>query len=138
MGFFGFLIFSFLVVIALFAFPFFRKPPEDIGKANSKLDTAGFITNILLGLLYLPLSIVGYLFGMVSEAYMEGSTAVQNFLCDSITILGVLTPVVAFGGILCSALLRRQRRSKLSFLTQFSGLIHLAVCICLIIILDHT
>ena len=79
MGFFGFLIFSFLVVIALFAFPFFRKPPEDIGKANSKLDTAGFITNILLGLLYLPLSIVGYLFGMVSEAYMEGEKYVFGF-----------------------------------------------------------
>ena len=136
MGFFGFLIFLFLIVVALFALPFFKKQPEGIGNVSSKLDTAGFITNILLGLLYLPLSIVGYLFGMVSEGFMEGSTPMQDLLCDSITILGVLTPVVAFGGILCSALLRRQKRSGLSFLTQFAGLIHLGVCICLILLFN--
>ncbi len=137
MDFFGFLILLLLIVVALFALPFFKKRPEGIGNANGKLDAAGFITNILLGLLYLPLSIISYFFGMVSESFMEGTTPMQDFLCDSITILGVLTPVVAFGGILCSALLRKQKRSSLSFLTQFAGLIHLGFCICLIVILDH-
>ena len=90
-----------------------------------KLDIAGSITNIILCVLYIPLSVFGCMFGpVVSEGCMFDTTAAQETLCRIISVLGAVTPVVAVGSIVASILLRRRGRSVLSFVIQFFPLLY--------------
>lgn len=105
------------------------------GKQRPGLDLAGKIINILLLILYFPLSVLGSFSGMVSEDYIYGSTPMQDFLCDLITIVGFCTPLVFIGGLFLSIKLRRGGRSLESFLWQFAGIGWLLIDLGLIAIL---
>ena len=115
------------LICALFALPFLRKTGGNekafSPKPQSRLDAWGIITNVILGVLYIPISVIGCFMGMVGEGYMYDPTALQSFLCDTIMLVGIFTPLVSFCGIVTSVLHRRRGRSGLSFFIQFSGII---------------
>ena len=133
------LVFGFLVIGAIFAVPVIKAFSNDEIHPNSKkpvLDVIGVITNILLSIIYIPLSLVGSLMGMLSEGYMYNTTLLQTVICDVITILCLFTPLVCLGGIVSSALLRIRGRSIPSFWVQFSGIFYIASILLLGLFLD--
>lgn len=131
----------FSVITAAFAIPViitFAKDEILPHSKKPKLDVIGIITNIILGILYIPLSLAGSLIGMVSEGYMYDPTWLQSLLCDTIMILGIFTPLVCIAGIVTSVLFRIRSRSVASFWVQFSGVLYIAFTLLLILILELT
>ena len=124
-----------LGIIAFFVIPVVRakrKTPD----IRPRLDIACIYTNIILAVLYLPLSLVCSLLGMVSEGYMD-ATPIQSFLCDAIMNLGFYTFLVCIGAIASSVLLRLRGQSLQGFWYQFFGLFHFLFLILLMILLDY-
>lgn len=122
------MILVFVAIFGWFCVPLIRTAKKDRTHTPRKaLDKAGVITNIVLGVLYIPLSLFGSLFGMVGEGYMNDPSLWRAVLCDVIMILGIYTPLVSIGSIVTSVLLRKRGCSVLSFGVQFSALVHLAI-----------
>ena len=115
-----------LIILPLSAIVFFVLAGKRVlpvpGNQRPRLDLAGKIINILLLLLYFPLSVLGFFSGMVSEGFMYDRTFMQGFLCDLIGIVGLCTAFVYIGGLYLSLKLRRCGRSLESFLWQFAGI----------------
>ncbi len=95
-------------------------------KEHKLLDNVCALTNFIMVLLYVPISITGLFAGMMGESFITSGTALQRVLCELVGILGVSTPVAAYGGLIVSVILRRQGHSLRSFLFQFSGVLYLA------------
>ena len=56
------------------------------------LDKAGAVTNWILGILYLPLSLFFFLLGgMSSEIFMEDRSVVRDALCYVLSIMSIFT-----------------------------------------------
>ena len=98
------------------------------GITYGKLDKAGRITNILLTVIYVILSPLYLLLGILSEPDGEGLWI----------ILGVLVSVISASAALCCGLglgwsiaLRKKGKSGLSFAVQFAGVIGIALTILL-------
>ena len=98
------------------------------GVTYGKLDKAGFVTNILLTVLYAVLSPYYLLLGIISEPDGEGI----------LFVLGVLVSlIVASAALFCglglgySVALRKKGKSGLSFAVQFAGLVGIALTVLL-------
>lgn len=115
-----------------------KKPAPAAVTPQRNLDRVTGVTNSILGILYIPLSLFFSLSGMVSDGFVGKATPVQEAICNVITFLGVLTAPVAFGSLICSILSRQKGRSRLSFWIQFLPLLYIAVIIVLILILEYT
>jgi len=102
----------------------------------TKLDKIGVVFNILLGLLYIPLSLFSLLMQMVSEALIGATNplyiALIHISCAIFLIVSLLCPA----GIIVSVVLRRKGYSRASFITQFIPLIMFVLNLILICFTD--
>lgn len=140
MGMFFTLLSVFLLICAAYTIPTvqgYLHRHEALQLRRRKLDKVGLVTNILLGILYVPLSMVAGLFGMMGEGYINRSTPTQDFVISLITYLGFFTFLTAMGSILCSVLLRRWGYSVKSFWVQFGTLFHFAFLLFLSWLLEY-
>ena len=117
--------------ICLFFYLVIRGSRELLPTYNYILDQVCMVTSILLAVLYVPLSITGFFFGMVGEAFINTGTPLQLGICDFVGFLGISTPVAAYGGLVVAYILRKRELSFRSFLYQFTGLIYLVVLLAL-------
>lgn len=113
------------VLIILFFLMVVKSSRNRPVKQHIVLDQVGMLTNFLLVILYVPLSITGFFFGFVGEDFMYSGTPLQLAVFDLIGFLGISTPVAAYGGLIVSAILRKYQLSLKSFLFQFSGVFYL-------------
>ena len=93
-----------------------------------KLEKAGQITNILLGLVYLRLVPGCVILGALSEPRHEGVLGVLGVLVGIVIASGVLPCGLGLG---CSVALRKKGKSKLSFAVQFAGLAGMGIAVAL-------
>lgn len=128
-----------MLILVIYAFASFsnaaNKALSSPGNPRKGLDRASMIINILLLILYIPLSLLGSLSGMVSDGHFN-ATPVQSYMCDLITIVGICTPAVAYGGLFVSMKLRRAGHSLQSFLWQFCGIGWMGLILVLIVVLE--
>ena len=111
-----------IAVLAIFILLFIKR---DENVAYGRLDKLGIITNFLLGIFYIPLSV----FSVFSIFFLDNPPAGQ---AGSVLSMGVLigllvTPISAIAGIFLSVAWRRAGRSVPSFIIQFAGLISFAI-----------
>lgn len=128
-----------LGIVCFFAYPVIRaygKQGQALQDRKEKLDRICTVTNVILGIAYIPLSIVGSLSGMVGEGYIGNSSSAQDVLIEVITVLGFFTPLVSFGSILTSVLLRNRGWSRRSFAIQFTALAYLGILLALTALLE--
>lgn len=125
------------IAAAILAFFYFsaKRSWHIPGKQHATLDRVGMVTNVILLILYFPLSMIGSFSAMVSEGYIYGTEA-QLFLCDLIAMFGFCTPIAAFGGLFVSVKLRKWGLSTKSFLWQFSGIAYFVFILALMAVLD--
>lgn len=88
-----------------------------------KLDAVGERCNIILMVLYLPLSLFCWLLYMASEATIDANNPLFIGLINVFCIITLLIPLLCVAGIVGSILLRKNGRSVLSFVIQFIPLI---------------
>lgn len=99
---------------------------RDSSVVYGKLDKAGRITNILLLLIYICLSPLYLIFGMISSPNCEGFLGIVGWI---VSIINASAALFCGLGLGFSVSLRKKGRSKLSFATQFLGLIGIGLTI---------
>lgn len=100
-----------------------------------KLDKLGIVFNIILGILYIPLSLFSFLMQMASEMLFDATNPVYIGLVEISCVIFLVVSLLCPAGIMASAILRIKGHSKASFVTQF---IPLAVFILNMIFLYFT
>ena len=116
-------------ILAGLGIALFTKKAE--GVTYGKLDKAGRITNILLLLVYVFLSPVYLVFGMISEARYDGLLGILGWIVAVINASAALFCALGLG---FSVALRKRGKSKQSFAVQFAGIAGCALSIILFVL----
>ena len=102
---------------------------KDAGNGLSdKWEVAGFISNILFSILYLCLSPFFMFLGMICEPMGEGLLFVASVI---VCVIAASASFFCSLGMGISAALRRNGRNVLSFVTQYLGMIGIALTVLL-------
>ena len=88
----------------------------------NKLDKIGFIFNIILSVLYVPMSLYGIFSLFAADSMFMYSETIQKIIDLMITI-GITLPYVSVLGIVLSVIFRKKGKRILSFTIQFIPLI---------------
>lgn len=84
----------------------------------NKLDKIGLALNILLSVIYIPLSLFGVFSIFMADAMHMYSEAVK-FIISLMIYLGLSLPIVSIASIALSVVFRKKGKSVLSFFLQF-------------------
>lgn len=91
-------------------------------ESYNKLDKTGFIFNIILSILYVPISLYGIFSLFAADSMFMYSETIQKVIDLMITI-GITLPFVSVLGIVFSVVFRKKGKRILSFTIQFVPLI---------------
>lgn len=94
----------------------------------TKLDKIGFIFNIILSILYVPMSLYGIFSLFAADSMFMYSKTIQKIIELMITV-GITLPFASVLGIVFSVVLRKKGRRILSFTIQFIPLILFAIMV---------
>ena len=94
----------------------------------NKLDKIGFIFNIILSVLYVPMSLYGIFSLFAADSMFMYSETIQKIIDLMITI-GITLPFVSVLGIVLSVIFRKKGKRILSFTIQFIPLILFVVMV---------
>ncbi|MBQ8541777.1 MAG: hypothetical protein IJ435_09955 [Clostridia bacterium] len=92
--------------------------PKKKGYEYTKLDKTGFMLNVILSAIYVPMSIAG-VFTVFFSDNTSGFSEVKMNLLYVVIMMGSSTPIVSIASIFSSIVLRNRGKSKLSFAVQF-------------------
>ena len=102
-------------------------------RAYSRLDKLGVVLNIVLSVLYVPLSLAGVCMVFFADN-PSGLSSMQLSLLYAGIYCGISIPVMSIAGILLSVFARRKGHSIFSFCIQFLPIavfiLALGFCIC--------
>lgn len=93
--------------------------PKKKGYAYNSLDQKGIIFNIVLSVLYVPLSIAGIFTLFFWDAPTTDYSTLKLMLLDIVTGIGFSIPVFSLAAIVASIVARKRGKSKFSFIIQF-------------------
>ncbi len=88
----------------------------------NKMDKIGFISNIILSILYVPISLYGIFSLFAADSMFMYSETIQKIIDLMITI-GITLPFASVLGIVLSVVFRKKGKRILSFTIQFIPLI---------------
>lgn len=111
-------------IVAGLCIAVFTKRAE--GVTYGKLDKAGWITNILLLLVYICLCPLYLFFGMISGPDYDGFLGILGWIVSVINASAALFCALGLG---LSIALRKRGRSKASFAVQFAGLVGIGLTV---------
>lgn len=98
------------------------------GVTYSKLDKAGWITNILLSLAYVCFSPLYLFLGMIANPRYDGFLGILGWI---VSVIMASAAVPCWLGLGFCVALRKKGHSKLSFAVQFSGVVGIGLTILL-------
>lgn len=102
----------------------------------NSLDKKGVVFNIVLSIIYIPLSIMGIFTIFFFDAPTTNYSALKMSLLYTITYLGFSIPILSIAGIFTSVIMRRRGKSKFSFIIQFLPLLVFVIMLILISFID--
>lgn len=102
-----------------------------------KLNKVGYICNIVLSILYIPISFFSGLLFMVSESTIGATNQVFIILINIFCWITMLIPLFCFLGIFISVRLRKKGYSIWSFVVQFLPLIIFSMNLLLLAITER-
>ena len=91
-------------------------------ESYNKLDKTGIIFNIILSIIYVPISLYGIFSLFAADSMFMYSETIQKVIDLMITI-GITLPFVSVLGIMFSVVFRKKGKRILSFTIQFVPLI---------------
>lgn len=109
-----------------------------ISKKNKykKLDKLGIIFNIILSILYIPISLYGVFSVFFADSMDMYSKTIQNIIYVMITV-GVRLPFISVFSIVLSVILRKKGKRILGFIIQFIPLILFIIMIITFEFISH-
>ena len=102
------------------------------GVVYGKLDKAGIVTNILLIPTYAIFTI--FSFFIVMLGYIPEGEGILGVLSWAVAVIGATGPVLCGLGLGASVALRRNGKSKKSFLVQFAGVVGLGITVLIFVV----
>jgi len=84
-----------------------------------KLDKVGRVFNVILSVIYIPLSLLSWFLGMASEATIGATNPLFITLINIFCVITMVNSLLFFVGIILSVILRRKGYSVPSFVVQF-------------------
>ena len=94
----------------------------------NKLDKIGLVLNIILSVIYVPISLFGVFSVMIADAMQMYSETVKIILSFMI-YLGISLPIISIVSIALSVFFRKKGKSVLSFFLQFIQLFVFAIIV---------
>ena len=94
----------------------------------NKLDKIGLVFNIILSVIYVPISLFGVFSVMMADAMHMYSETVKIILSFMI-YLGISLPIISIVSIALSVFFRKKGKSVLSFFLQFIPLFVFAIIV---------
>ncbi len=94
----------------------------------NKLDKIGFIFNIILSILYVPMSLYGIFSLFAADSMFMYSEIIQKIIELMITI-GMTLPFVSVLGIVLSVIFRKKGKRILGFTIQFIPLMFFVIMV---------
>lgn len=94
----------------------------------NKLDKIGLVLNIILSVIYVPISLFGVFSVMMADAMHMYSETVKIILSFMI-YLGISLPIISIASIALSVFFRKKGKSVLSFFLQFIPLFVFAIIV---------
>ncbi len=89
----------------------------------TKTNKIGIIFNIVLGALYLPMSLFSFLLIMASDGTIDATNALYINLIRVFCFICFVIPFLCVAGVVSSIILRIKGHKHLSFIIQFLPLI---------------
>ena len=125
-----------LAVFALIMFVVALLIPRKKGYKYNSLDKTGVVFNIVLSVLYVPLSLMGLFTVFFADAPSEMYSSLRNMFVSVIIAVGISVPLLSVAGIFTSIVTRKRGRSKFSFVIQFLPLPFFAAILIMALFLD--
>ncbi len=110
--------------------------PKKNGYEYNSLDKKGFIFNIVLSCIYVPLSIAGVFTIFFWDAPTTNYSTLKISLLNAITWIGFSIPLLSIASIFTSAITRKRGKSRFSFIIQFLPILVFVVMIILMFFMD--
>ncbi len=110
-------------------------PKKNDYEYNS-LDKKGVIFNIILSVVYVPLSIMGVFTIFFWDAPTTNYSELKILLLDIVTWIGLFIPLLSIASIFTSAIARKRGKSKFSFIIQFLPILAFVVMLILMFFMD--
>lgn len=105
----------FAIIIAIIAIGTIKGKNK---QSNNKLDEMGRIFNIVLSVLYIPLSFFSIIMGLfIWDSPLKNE--LDKTIRTIVTYVSIPMPLICITSIVLSTMLRKKRMSKLSFCMQF-------------------
>ena len=123
-----------LVVVILVIVFFIPKKKE---YEYNSLDKKGVIFNVILSIIYVPLSIMGFFTIFFADAPAEINSSLKNLLIDIIIWIGFSIPLLSIASIFTSILARKRGKSKFSFIIQFLPIPVFVIMLILMFFMDR-
>ena len=102
-----------------------------------KLDRVGYVFNIVLSIIYIPISWISWLFMMASEAKIDATNQTFIFLINVFCWITMIIPFLCFLGIFLSVRYRKKGYSVRSFVVQFLPLVIFGMNLLLLFIAER-
>ena len=85
----------------------------------TQLDKKGYVTNIILSAIYVPLSIIGVFTIFFADAPTTDYSALKEMLLNIVFYIGLSIKLLSIVSIFTSVVARKRGKSRFSFIIQF-------------------
>ena len=92
-----------------------------------KIEKISKVFNIVLGVVYIPLSLFSWLLQMASEGTIDATNPLYITLIEIFCIISFIIPFLCIAGIIISVIFRKKGYSKCSLVIQFLPLVIFAL-----------
>ena len=127
---------SFIDIVAVVVLLIAILVPKKKDYEYNSLDGKGFVLNIILSFIYVPLSIAGIFTIFFWDAPTTNYSALKILLLEIITWIGISIPILSIASILTSVITRKRGKSKFSFIIQFLPAVVFVAMIILMFFMD--
>ena len=101
-----------------------------------KIDKFSKSSNLILCILYIPLSAFSILLSMASESTLDATNPLYINLVNIFSMIALFVPLLCIAGILISVFLRKKGRYALSIVAQFFPLVVFLLNLILLVCAD--
>lgn len=85
----------------------------------NSIDKKGVTFNIILSIIYMPLSLMGLFTIFFADAPTTNYSELKSFLLYTVILIGLSVPFLSIAAILTSVIARKKGKHKFSFIIQF-------------------
>ncbi len=93
--------------------------PKKNGYEYNSIDKKGVTLNIILSVIYIPLSLIGMFTVFFADAPTTNYSDLKKLLLNIVIYIGLSIPIISIASIFTSVVARKRGKNRFSFVIQF-------------------